>query len=55
MERTRTEKMTLTVIMMTMITRTKMLTNKMTKMIIMVIMNVGEETVRGLKDTLQLD
>ena len=55
MERTRTEKMTLTVIMMTMITRTMMLTNKMTKMIIMVIMNVGEETVRGLKDTLQLD
>ena len=46
--------MTLTVIMMTMITRTMMLTNKMTK-IIMVIMNVGEETVRGLKDTLQLD
>ena len=31
-----------------------MLTNKMTKTIIMVIMNVGEETVRGLKDTIQL-
>ena len=54
MERTRTEKMTLTVIMMTMITRTMMLTNKMTEMIIVVIMKVGEETVTGLKDTIQL-
>ena len=48
-------KMILTINMMTMITRTMMLTNMMTKMIIMVIINVGEETVRGLKDTLQLD
>ena len=37
--------MTLTVIMMTMITRTMMLTNMMTKM---TIMDVGEETIKGV-------